>query len=435
MKNRATIAILAAARLVLTAETPLFSLDWIDEHEQSATINEDELGIVVQTDMENLRSSLPKAAEVPAPSSLSVKVLQTINHAQNLAKENKPLEAEAAFTRAIAQDSKSLDAYRERAKFYVERREFAKADADFVAAAALAPLEHKAAFCAETAAAFASAGRYVEALPWYSRRVAAADQEWLAYAERAACLTRLNYYKPAIVDYDQALQLIAEENLKEKESLHYQRARLYEALGQKSDALADFLYAPSYKRELAEFYVRQGDKEDALRIYEEINRGFSAASAGAYANRADYYWLAGDIESAEADYQQALALSKNAALYARRARFYMELGRLEAAEEDLSEAINLNLDAAYRYADRARLYIRMGMNEEAVRDFSQAVDLEPARAFRYNERAKAYAALNRNSEAIADYAKALTLDPSNKTALAGWAELQKAQIAQDNADS
>lgn len=351
-------------------------------------------------------------------------------HAQRLEQANQPVQALAAYNRAVilaAEQSEQahLQAVLARAAFHLRQHNLKQAEADYRLAMELVPIDQRQALAHHVALEISRAGFWEHSLPWYSRRLALDRLNPQAYVDRAYAYTRLNQYQLALIDYDAALALCPNEALEAQ--IHFQKAQLYDALGFVEQAEAAFMLAPQDTTSLhvrADFYRRRGHPDRIPALYQTQVKS-TPVSANDFAMRAEYHASAGRYEEAQRDFMRAISLSnQEPSLYARRAQFYIARGQYDLALRDYNQAAALAPDAAHRYADRARLLVHMGRYPEAVVDLSYAIDLEPTRAFRYNERAILWQKMGRLDAASDDFSRALQLDPANITAQHGLVSLR-----------
>ncbi len=103
---------------------------------------------------------------------------------------------------------------------------------------------------------------------------------------------------------------------------------------------------------------------------------------------------------------------KDAGLYSGRAAVWKHLGEIDTAIADYSEAIRIKSSAS-AYNSRARAWDAKGEYEKAIVDYNEAIRLDPKNAAAFNNRGTAWSGLGEFDKAIADYNEASRLDPKN----------------------
>ncbi len=415
-------------------EEPFLEFEPLVTPEEFTPTSVDE-GIIVVSDNDDLDMPLIIVeSELTTPPQGEVFQMVTstpaLLHAQRLEKANQPVQALAAYNRAVIlaaeqNEQAQLESVLARASFHLRQHNIKQAEADYRRAMELVAIEQRQSLAHQIALELSRAGFWAESLPWYSRRLALARMNPQAYVDRAYAYTKLNQYRLALMDYDAALALRPQAELEAQ--IHFQKAQLYDALGMVNQAEASFVQAPRDTTSLrvrADFYRRQGQHDLVTALLQEQVRDVPV-TASDFAMRAEYHAAAGNYEEARHDFNRAIAISsQEPSLFARRAHFHVARGQYDLALRDYNHAAALAPDAAYRYADRARLLVQMGRFNEAIVDLSYAIDLEPTRAFRYNERALVWKQMERLDNANDDFARALQLDPSNITAQQGLVGLR-----------
>ena len=165
----------------------------------------------------------------------------------------------------------------------------------------------------------------------------------------------------------------------------------------------------------------------------------------AYINRGNTYRANGDLDSAIADFSEAIRIGPDLPQgYNNRGLTYAVAGKYDEAIADFSKSLEINPEDAITLNMRGLAYISRGKYDLAIIDLDAAIKRDPKHVDAYNNRAWAYfqsgkaskglpdaemavtlrrdapaldtrghiyEALGRKDDAIADYRDALSLDP------------------------
>ncbi|MER5555657.1 tetratricopeptide repeat protein [Streptomyces sp. NPDC002793] len=152
----------------------------------------------------------------------------------------------------------------------------------------------------------------------------------------------------------------------------------------------------------------------------------SAGRALAHAVRARLLRVAGDHESALADYAAAIDIAPDLErAHAGRGETYRVMGRYEEAVSACTRAVELDPHDEWAFGSRADAYRNLGRYDEALADFARAIELDPQYAWAFGSRAEVYEALDRNDDAVAEYTRAVELDPQYAWAFGSRAHLHQ----------
>ena len=140
-------------------------------------------------------------------------------------------------------------------------------------------------------------------------------------------------------------------------------------------------------------------------------------AAGLRTMRGNAYVRMGDLDSANADFNQAIALnpnnSKKAEAYNGRGNVYRNKGEFDRAIADFNQAIAFDPKLKYAYVSRGLAHQLKNDENLAIADFSRAIDLDPTSAAAYLYRGFANLYAGTLPKAAADLNQASALDPKN----------------------
>jgi tetratricopeptide (TPR) repeat protein len=101
--------------------------------------------------------------------------------------------------------------------------------------------------------------------------------------------------------------------------------------------------------------------------------------------RGDVHVLLNDLQSAKADYDQAMALSRGYPVpYRQRGRLFQSEGKIDDALADYNAAIKMAPNYYELYLDRASTCEAKGDDAQAIADYQEAIRLRPKRPAGYN---------------------------------------------------
>jgi tetratricopeptide (TPR) repeat protein len=141
--------------------------------------------------------------------------------------------------------------------------------------------------------------------------------------------------------------------------------------------------------------------------------------ASTYYNRAISYRQKGEIDSALADYNEAIRINpKHARAFNNRGTLYKEKGDLDRAIADFGEAIRLDPKFAAAYFNRGNAYDDKGDDAKALADLEAAIKLDPKNAAAFTVRGVVWRRKGDFDRAVADFTQAIELDPGYAIAYA-----------------
>jgi tetratricopeptide (TPR) repeat protein len=245
------------------------------------------------------------------------------------------------------------------------------------------------------------------------------------------------------------------------------RATVYEAIGDRERAIADYQEAiclepnkASSWINLADLYKRQGDLQQAMSCYSQavheepdnplcwfgLARLFKQTGQCDVAMaalltvfdprkpnllglvvRADIEQCLGNVQGAITDYNQAIRLDPtNTQIWLDLAKLYKDAQEYDNAAATLSKILDGEPTNLQARISRANLYQKLGAADKAIAEASEAVQLHPKKAEAYSARATLYNYGSNYDKAIADADHAIQLNPSDPDAYyaRGFATLQ-----------
>jgi serine/threonine protein kinase/regulator of sirC expression with transglutaminase-like and TPR domain len=148
-------------------------------------------------------------------------------------------------------------------------------------------------------------------------------------------------------------------------------------------------------------------------------------------DRGTFAQMKGDLQTAIADYSEAIRLKPDWLAYYNRAQCYEALGKKVEAKRDREKAEELEKGSPSRSPfaaptpiltngkeasaafNRGNAAVGTGDNQQAVADYSEAIRLKPDHAFAFNNRGNVYSDLKQYDKAIADYSDYIQLRPDD----------------------
>ena len=132
-----------------------------------------------------------------------------------------------------------------------------------------------------------------------------------------------------------------------------------------------------------------------------------------YVWRANVWLKRKELDTAIADYNEAIRLNPGSAGVAHqgRGRAWRDKKDYDKAIADCNEAIRLDPGHARAYYTRGVVWSDKKDYDKAIADYNEAIRLDPGYAHAYNGRGKTWSAKKDYDKAIADYNEAIRLDP------------------------
>jgi tetratricopeptide (TPR) repeat protein len=384
-------------------------------------------------------------------------------------------EAVADLTEAVRLNPKSPWAHVGLADVYEMRGDFDRAEREYEIAARMEDVDifvHRSNFYArrqDFSRALTEANKAVQLAPNYPASLFA----------RAGAYHFLNRQELALDDLTSAIDIDLQavkpppgwaNSVRTPSQLAQEydcRATVYEAIGDRERAIADYQEAiclepnkASSWINLADLYKRQGDLQQAMSCYsraihEEPDNPlcwFGLARLFRQTGQCDVAMAAlstvfdpekpnllglvvhagieqclGNIQGAITDYNQAIRLDPtDTQIRLDLAKLYKDAQEYDNAAATLSKILDGEPTNLQARISRANLYQKLGAADKAIAEASKAVQLHPKKAEAYSARATLYNYGGNYEKAIADADHAIQLNPSDPDAYyaRGFATLQ-----------
>ena len=163
-------------------------------------------------------------------------------------------------------------------------------------------------------------------------------------------------------------------------------------------------------------------KEDEVVAFDEAIEYYTDAlnrkpSANAFLRRGFLHETRNEIDSAIADYNEAIALEpKHAVGYNDRGNAWCAKHDFDKAIADFDKAIALQPKDPLAYNNRGDVWLDKKDYDKAIADFDKAIKLDPKHAVAFANRGIAWHGKKQYEHAVADFETALSIDPSSQTA-------------------
>ncbi|RMH12058.1 MAG: tetratricopeptide repeat protein, partial [Gammaproteobacteria bacterium] len=224
---------------------------------------------------------------------------------------------------------------------------------------------------------------------------------------------------------------------------HENMGRLYEALGQTSDAIQYFQQAIQLGSrntdiffQLAELYIRQHHAASAQACLEQCCQVCAPVPHTVYKKLADLAEQAGQLEKAVSLYQKAIQISpRNGQLWNNLGNLYAKRGLNDEAISALGKALEYSPDEGKIFANYGNLLIRFGRHQEAIQAYQQGLELDPDNSGILNNLANTLREVGQMDQAISVYKRAIALDPDNADSYANLGNVYREQGNMDQAET
>lgn len=325
-------------------------------------IGQDEIKVLTQSELEELKSQMPIEAETAYNE--GIMAFQSKNY--SLAVEK--------YTQAINSYNNFELAYFNRGLSNAALKKDDEAISDFKKANEINPSNHAALF--ETGVIYANKSDFENALKYFGDAITV-NQDVKYLYKRSIILFQQKEYDKALDDLNKII--------KSDPSFAYaynDRGSVYKEQSKLDDAIADYKKAVTIDK--------------SLKI--------------AHNNLGTAYRKKGQYDLAIASYNAAIALDKNFYLaYNNRGYAKYEKGDYAGALADFDEVIRLKSDYVFAFNNKASVYLKQEKYNDAVKACDQAIKLNSEYGYAYYNRGIAYEMLRNDKQACSDWSKAAEL--------------------------
>ena len=267
-------------------------------------------------------------------------------------------------------------------------------------------------------------GQFDKAIEAYDRALATPDiadfTKATIYSDRGIAKWRLKQTKEALADFNQSIQLSAENP-----PVFNNRGNALMDLGHPEEALKDFDRAIALSANYGAAYNNRGNAHTALGQFEQAFQDFRKAvelmptNAVPVNGRGMAHAALSRYHAAVRDYSRALSLNtRYGPAYRNRGEAHLALDQFDKAKADLTQALEIESDDPELLILRARAQRGAKKLKAAHADLDKAIELNPDSAEAYIERGIVFNQLRRYESAVEDYSRAVVIDSDNARAYA-----------------
>ncbi len=298
------------------------------------------------------------------------------NYGYALKSLNRPQEALAYFTRALAVNPRNPLSYHNRGSILAE---FSR--------------------------------NYPEAIDQFDKAIAFNPNFADAYSSKGNCLEKLRRYEDALVAYDKALSIKPD-----LEIAWLGRGNVLRNLKRYDEAFATYDKALSVKPGFENAWVGRGDVLADLKRHDEAFAAYDKALSikpdveGAWVARGNVFWTLKRYDEALAAYDKALSIKpglENAWLG--RGNVLCDLKRYDEAFSAYDKALSIRPDLAEAWLGRGNVLTELERYDGAFAAYDRALSIKPDLAEAWLGRGNVLWGLKRYEEALAAFDKALSL--------------------------
>lgn len=308
------------------------------------------------------------------------------NYGYALKSMNRPEEALAYFTRALAVNPRNPLSYHNRGTILAE-----------------------------------SARNYPEAIDQFDKAIVYNPNFADAYASKGSCLEKLGRHEEALTAYDKALSIRPD-----LEAAWLGRGNALRNLRRYDEAFATYDKVLAAKPDFANAWVGRGDvftdlkrQDDALAAYDKA-LSIKPDLESAWVARGHVFWSLKRYDEASAAYDKALSIKpalENAWLG--RGNVSYDLKRYDDAFAAYDRALSVRPDLAEAWLGRGNVLTELKHHDDAFAAYERALSLKPDLAQAWLGRGNVAWALKRYEEALAAFDRALSIKPDTEGAWIG----------------
>ena len=167
----------------------------------------------------------------------------------------------------------------------------------------------------------------------------------------------------------------------------------------------------SWKQLRIHIYKWSYDYANAILCYNQLQQEFGS-SASIYYNRSECYNEIGDTEQAIADITKCIELGdgKDYDAIIARADYYREGGQYKEAIADFTKGVELEPTNAYSYYKRGWCYELSGDDDSALKDYNAGIDVDKSYPYIFLMRGELYLKSGEKEKADADFNEVIRQD-------------------------
>ena len=275
-----------------------------------------------------------------------------------------------------------------------------------------------------------SIGNYEAAAELYGAIAEASPTNWESRFNLALCMGRMQKPKMALTVFDE-LSIVLPSFCE----IYYQRARLYDDVGESEQALENYEATldldPGHVRAKFNMGLLLAKMERHGEAVEQFSQVLFLRPrlANAYLNRGVSREELGDYDLAIEDYTMALEIDDaNENAIFNRARINYQQGRLAAAKSDYTEFLRLAPNDSEAYNNRGLVYDALGDEKAALRDYDKALEISPQFGDALNNKGAVLESTGNLKGALSLYLEAIEYRPDYSTAYFNAAKIYLAQM-------
>lgn len=257
-------------------------------------------------------------------------------------------------------------------------------------------------------------------LPWRGpAQIAEAD----IYLELATLYQATNHNQEAEQALGRAVKagLVGSANLARAASVYAQFGRMEQSIAAYEEAIAgaEGGARQGYQATLVEAYIKAGQPDQAVALYQQMAYDYPAAAVGYYEQAGKLLYDMKDFPRAIVLYQKALEKGGSLTTYIYLGEIYYTQKRYEDAVKMFREVLALKPDHYLAHFRIGEYYFQYGDCYHALEEFTQAAQADPKSDMVFVRMASCYMKANNYQVAIEYYKTAVANNPKNVGAMVG----------------